>query len=149
MAEEKRVPWFVASALAVTYLQVFVWVHGFMRHLPHPHTYALLVIGIGWLILFAERRALELKESPQLHGGESFLGFAFILLGLLMGFSDPYIRIASFEAAGLVWLCQAFSRRHPLHYWIALTIFGLGGASVGLLEQFPGPWLPGDIPDVR
>src|SRR5262249_8676072 len=76
------------------------------------------------------------------HGGESFLGFAFILLGLLMGFSDPYIRIASFEAAGLVWLSQAFSRRHPLHYWIALTLFGLGGASVGLLEQFPGPWLP-------
>jgi hypothetical protein len=142
MAEEKRVPWFVACALAVTYLQVFVWVHGFMRHLPHPHTYALLVIGIGWLILFAERRALELKQSPQLHGGESFLGFAFILLGLLMGFSDPYIRIASFEAAGLVWLCQAFSRNHPLHYWIALTLFGLGGASVGLLEQFPGPWLP-------
>jgi hypothetical protein len=142
MAEEKRVPWFVASVLAVTYLQVFVWVHGFMRHLPHPHTYALLVIGIGWLILFAERRALELKESPQLHGGESFLGFAFILLGLLMGFSDPYIRIASFVAAGFVWLCQAFSRRHPLHYWIALTLFGLGGASIGLLDQFPGPWLP-------
>jgi hypothetical protein len=142
MAEENRVPWFVASVLAVTYLQVFVWVHGFMRHLPHPHTYALLVIGIGWLILFAERRALELKQSPQLHGGESFLGFAFILLGLLMGFSDPYIRIASFEVAGIVWLCQAFSRRHPLHYWIALTLFGLGGASVGLLEQFPGPWLP-------
>jgi hypothetical protein len=142
MAEEKRVPWFVASVLAVTYLQVFVWVHGFMRHMPHPHTYALLVIGVGWLILFAERRALELKQSPQLHGGESFLGFAFILLGLLMGFSDPYIRIASFVAAGVVWLCQAFSRRHPLHHWIALTLFGLGGASVGLLEQFPGPWLP-------
>jgi len=142
MAEEKRVPWFVASVLAVTYLQVFVWVHGFMRHLPHPHTYALLIIGIGWLILFAERRALELKQSPQLHGGESFLGFAFILLGLLMGFADPYIRIASFEAAGIVWLFQAFSRRHSLHYWIALTLFGLGGASVGLLQQFPGPWLP-------
>jgi hypothetical protein len=142
MAEEKRVPWFVASVLAVTFLQVFVWVHGFMRHLPHPHTYALLVIGIGWLILFAERRALELKQSPQLHGGESFLGFAFVLLGLLMGFSDPYIRIASFEAAGIVWLFQAFSRRHPLHYWIALTLFGLGGASIGLLQQFPGPWLP-------
>ena len=143
MAEERRVPWFVASVLAVTYLQVFVWVHAFMRHLPQPHTYALLIIGIGWLILFAERGALELKQSPQLHGGESFLGFAFILLGLLMGFADPYIRIACFEVAGIVWLFQAFSRRHPLHYWIALTLFGLGGASVGLLEQFPGPWLPG------
>src|SRR5438034_601318 len=47
MAEEKRVPWFVAGALAVTYLQVFVWVHGFMRHLPQAHTYALLVIFMG------------------------------------------------------------------------------------------------------
>src|SRR4029077_14287774 len=93
MAEEKRVPWFVASALAVTFLQVFVWGHGFMRHLPHAHTYALLIIMIGWVILYSERRALELRESPQLHGGESFLGFGFLLLGLLMGFTEPSIRI--------------------------------------------------------
>ena len=53
---------FVAGALAFTFLQVFVWVHGFMRHLPHAHTYALLVIGTGWLVLFAERRALQLRS---------------------------------------------------------------------------------------
>jgi len=53
-----------------------------MRHLPQAHTYALLVILIGWLVLYAERRALQLQDSPKLHGGESFLGFAFILLGL-------------------------------------------------------------------
>src|SRR5207249_1481742 len=75
-------------------------------------------------------------------GGESFLGFAFILLGLLMGFGDSIMRILAFVAAGGVWMYQALSRRHPLHYWIALTLFGLGGASVGLLKDFPGVWLP-------
>jgi len=159
MAEEKRVPWFVAGALAITFLQVFVWVHGFMRHLPHAHTYALLVIGTGWLVLFAERRALQLRaaalssspdegdragasEVSSSHGGESFLGFALILLGLLMGFNEPLIRIACFVGAGGAWMYQAILRRHPLHYWIALTLWGLAVASVGLLPQFPGPWLP-------
>ena len=141
MAEEKRVPWFVAGALAITFLQVFIWVHGFMRHLPQAPTYALMVILIGWLILYAERRALQLKDSPQLHGGESFLGFGLILLGLLMGFSEPTVRIVSFLTAGSVWMYQGW-RRHPLHNWIALTLLGLGGVSVGLLPQYPGPWLP-------
>jgi hypothetical protein len=144
MAEEKRVPWFAATVLAGTFLQVFVWVHGFMRHLPQAPTYALLVILAGWLVLYSERRALELQASPQLHGGESFLGFALVLLGLLMGFSDPVMRVASFATAGLVWLYQGLSRRHPLHYWIALTLWVLAGASVGLLPQYPEPgaWLP-------
>jgi hypothetical protein len=142
MAEEKRVPWFVAGALAITFLEVFIWVHGFMRHLPQAPTYALMVILTGWLILYSERRALQLKESPQLHGGESFLGFGMILLGLLMGFSEPIVRIASFLTAGSVWMYQGLWRRHPLHDWIALTLLGLGGALVGLLPQYPGPWLP-------
>lgn len=142
MAEEKRVPWFVAGALAITFVEVFIWVHGFMRHLPQAPTYALMVILTGWLILYAERRALQLKESPQLHGGESFLGFGMILLGLLMGFSEPRVRIASFLTAGSVWMYQGLWRRHPLHDWIALTLLALGGAAVGLLPQYPGPWLP-------
>jgi hypothetical protein len=142
MAEEKRVPWFVAGALAVTFLQVFVWAHGFLRHLPQPATYALLVILTGWLILHAERRALELKQCPQLHGGESFLGFGAILLGLLMGFSNPTVRILAFLLAGAVWLYQGRARRHPLHDWIGLTLLGLGGAAVGLLPSYPGTWLP-------
>jgi len=142
MAAEKRVPWFVAAALAITFLQVFVWVHGFMRHVPHAHTYALLIILTGWLILYSERRALELRQSPTMHGGESFLGFAFVLLGLLMGFTEPTIRIVSFAAAGVVWIYQGLSRREPLHYWIALTLLALAVASIGLLPQYPGPWLP-------
>jgi len=75
-----------------------------MRHLPQASTYALMVILIGWLILYSERRALELKESLQLHGGESFLGFAMVLLGLLMGFTEPTVRIASLFLAGSVWM---------------------------------------------
>jgi len=142
MAEEKRVPWFAATALAVTFVQVFVWVHGFMRHVPQAPTYALLVILAGWLVLYSERRALELKASLQLHGGESFLGFALVLLGLLMGFTQPAIRIVSFATAGSVWLYQGLWRRHPLHYWIALTLWVLAGASVGLLPRYPGAWLP-------
>jgi hypothetical protein len=142
MAEERRVPWFVGGVLAITFLQVFIWVHGFMRHVPQAHTYALLVIFTGWLILHSERRALELLQSPQLHGGESFLGFALLLLGVIMGFGQPSVRIASFVAAGGVWMYQAMSRRHPLHYWIALTLWAVGVASVGLLPRYPGPWLP-------
>src|SRR5262249_52805688 len=42
MAEERRIPWFVGSVLAVTFLETFVWVHGFMRHVPQAHTYAIL-----------------------------------------------------------------------------------------------------------
>jgi len=142
MAEEKRVPWFVAGALAVTFLQVFIWAHGYLRHLPQPATYALLVILTGWLVLYAERRALQLKACPQLHGSESFLGFGAVLLGLLMGFSNPTVRILAFLLAGAVWLYQGLARRNALHYWIALTLLGLGGASVGLLPGYPGPWLP-------
>jgi hypothetical protein len=117
-------------------------VHGFMRHVPQPHTYALMIIATGWLILFAERRGLALRNSPQLHGGESFLGFALLLLGLLMAFTEPTMRILCFLAAGSVWMYQALPRKHPLHYWIALTLLGLGGASIGLLPHYPGPWLP-------
>src|SRR5438034_8931041 len=65
-----------------------------------------------------------------------------ILLGLLMGFNDPAIRILSFMTAGAVWMYQAFSRRQSLDYWIALTLWALGVASVGLLRQYPGEWLP-------
>jgi len=142
MADDKRVPWFVAGALAITFAEVFIWVHGFMRHLPQATTYALMVVLTGWLVLHAERRALQLKENPQLHGGESFLGFGLILLGLLMGFGDPLTRIAVFLTAGAVWMFQGLRRRHPLHDWIALTLMGLGIAAVGLHPRYPGPWLP-------
>jgi len=142
LADQKMAPWFFGAALSVTFLQVFAWVHGSMRLLPSVHAYALMVILTGWLVLYVERRALELRGESEVHGAESFLGFALILLGVLMGSGQAHIRIWSFLLAGVVWLYQALSRRQPLHYWIALTFLVLGGASVGLLESFPGEWRP-------
>ncbi len=142
LAEEKRVPWFVGATLALTYVQVFAWVHGYMQHLPEVATYAPAVILTGWLVLFAEGVSLRLKQTPRQHGAESFLGFALILLGLLMGAAQPQVRILGFVLAGAVWLWQALRREHPLHYWIALTLFVLGGASVTLLDAFPATWRP-------
>ena len=137
LAEEKRVPWFVGATLALTYLQVFAWVHAYMRHVPEVHTYAPGVILAGWLVLFAEGASLRLCQTPRQHGAESFLGFALILLGLLMGAAQPLARILVFVLAGAVWLWQALRREHPLHYWTALTLLVLGGASVTLLDSFP------------
>src|SRR5947208_15299194 len=59
-----------------------------------------------------------------------------------MGFTERTIRIVSCAAAGVVWIYQGLSRREPLHYWIALTLLALAVASIGLLPQYPGPWLP-------
>ena len=51
MALERRVPWFVGAALVITYLEVFTWVHGSLRLLPRPTTYAPLVILILSVLL--------------------------------------------------------------------------------------------------
>ena len=142
MAEEQRVPWFVGGSLVVTFLQVFVWVHVSLRHVPHIATYAPMVILTGGLVLMAERRAAELREQSDKYRGESFVGFALVLMGVLMGATQPYVRILAFVLAGIVWLNQSRSRREPLHDWIGLTLLTLGGASVGVLDRFPGPRLP-------
>src|SRR5262249_20118804 len=73
MAEERRVPWFVGGTLAVTYLEVFAWVHGSMRHWPRPATYAGLMVLAGGLVLLVERRFLALRDGAGRHGAESFL----------------------------------------------------------------------------
>jgi hypothetical protein len=141
MARERRVPWFVGATLAATYLEVFVLVHGSLRHLPGAATYSALVILTGGLVLLAERRFLELREDRR-HGAESFLGFAIILFGVLMGAGEPHTRILAFTLAGVVWLSQARARAEALHYWLGTILLLLGGGSVGLLPAFPGPWLP-------
>jgi len=137
LAKEKRVVWFFGATLAVTFLQVFAWVHGSLHYLPKVQTYAPMVVLTGWLLLFTERRTLELRGEAEKHGAESFLGFAFILLGVLMGIGHQHLRIVTLVLAGLVWLYQSLPRRQPLHYWIGLTFLVLGGASVGLLRGFP------------
>jgi len=143
LAREKRVPWFVGGTLAAAFLQVFGWVHFQLGQLPHVSTYALLVILVGWLVLFVERRAIELREDGERLGGESFLGYALVLMGVLMGSTHEQVRVAVFALAGVVWLYQAVRRRHELQHWIGLTLLSLSGASVALLTGFPrDPWLP-------
>ncbi|MBI2192315.1 MAG: hypothetical protein HYU36_10055 [Planctomycetes bacterium] len=143
LVEEKTVPWFFGATLVATFIQVFAWVHATLRDFPRPSAYAAMTILTGWLVLFVERRGLELRDDKEAHGAESFLGFAFVICGVLMGASDPLMRLLVFALSGTVWLYQAAARRHPLHFWIGLTLLALAGASVGLLEGFPGPWLPG------
>ena len=140
---DRRVPWFVGGTLVLTYLEVFAWVHGGIHWMPPAHVYAALVVLAGGLVLYAERRFLELRPEPGGHRAESFLGFAVLLLGVLMGADDPYTRILSLALAGAVWLYQASYRTEALHYWIAMVLLVLAGAAVGLLDAFPGPWLPG------
>lgn len=143
MAREGRVPWFVGGTLTVTFLQVLLWVHADLRHVPHVATYAPMLVAAGGLILLAEQRAQQLSGRSEHHRGESFLGFAVILLGVLMGASHAWIRIPSFVLAGVCWLIAGAGRRAALHDWIGLTLIALGGASVGALPDFPRAWLPG------
>ncbi len=142
LAQERIVPWFVGVTLGVTFLQVFVWVHGFIHHLPRVYTYAPLVILAGWLILFVERRVAELQSQSEMHQLESFLGFAFILLGVMMSVTEPAMRTLSFTLAGAVWIYQSIARRHALHYWIGLTFLSLGVASIATWNGFPELWIP-------
>jgi len=142
LARDRRVVWFFGATLAVTFVQVFAWVHGYLKHLPHVYTYAPMVVLTGGLVLYMERRILEFRQEAERHGAESFLGFAFILLGVLMGLNDPWLRIATFVLAGGTWIAGTVSRKHPLHAWIGLTLAVIGGASVGLIPGFPPPWMP-------
>jgi hypothetical protein len=142
VAQERRVPWFFGATLFLTYVGSFVWVHAWIERLPRPFTYAALVILAGGLVLHVERRFLSLRTEGARATGESFLGFAFILLGLLMGMGDPHVRILCFSLAGLVWLYQAVPRADVMQYVVGLTLLCLSGGSVGLLEGFPSSALP-------
>ncbi len=136
LARDRRVTVFVAASLALTFLEVFVLVHGRGVVRPPLHAYAALPIVFGGLVLLVERRFLVLRGGRV--GAESFLGYSLLLLGILMGAGDARMRVVAFVLAGLVWLLQARPRGEPLHHWIGLVLVLLGGASLGLLPDFPG-----------
>jgi hypothetical protein len=142
MAKDQRVPWFFGGTLIVTFVQVMLWVHGYMKHAPDVSTYAAMVILSGGLVLFVERRAQDLSDSPASYRGESFMGFALVLMGVLMGVSQPYVRILVFLLAGAIWLTHGRANRETLQDWIGLTLVTLGGASIGVLDAFPREFLP-------
>jgi hypothetical protein len=138
---ERRVPWFALAALGVTYLEVFAWVYGSLRSFPPPHMYAVVTVLAGALVLFVERRFLLLASEAGPQAAESFLGYAIVLLGILMGAGEPYVRIAALGVAGVVWLQQSASRADARQYWIAVSLLVLASASLGLLPAFPAEWL--------
>ena len=141
LAGDRRIAWFFGSTLTITLFEVFAWIHIWIRDMPVLHTYAPLVILGGGLVLMVERRILELRGG-MLYSTESFLGFALLLLGLLLSMTGPYVRILSFLLAGGIWLYQGLPRKNIVDFWIALTLLALGGAAVGLAPRFPGPLLP-------
>ncbi|MEQ1917557.1 MAG: hypothetical protein ABL955_00030 [Elusimicrobiota bacterium] len=140
LSEEGRVPWFLGVTLATTYIQVFLWVHGYLRHLPPAYAYSCLVVVAGGLVLFAEQ--CSRGQDAKVYGKDSFIGYALILLGLFMGASHPEVRTLSLALAGAIWMAQAVFRRELLHAWIAFTLIALSGGSAGLWDAFPRPRLP-------
>lgn len=142
LAKENRVPWFFGLTLGITFVQVFAWVHSYLGHIPQVHTYAPMIVLAGGLVLFTERHALELSGTPKEHRVESFFGYAFILLGVIMGATHELVRILTFGLASIAWIYQASPRRQALHFWIGLSLVVMAGASVGLLEAYPKAWLP-------
>ena len=141
MAAEKRVPWFFGLTLGVTFLQVFAWVHGLAGVLPDVYTYAPMLVLAGGLVLYLERKGLELRGESQVHEVESFLGFALVLLGIVMASGHDIARIVALLFAGAIWIHQAAKRDQDVHRWIGLTMLFLGGASVGMHASFPKEWL--------
>jgi hypothetical protein len=142
LSEEGRVPWFVGVTLASTYIQVFLWVHGYLRYLPPVYAYSCLVVVAGGLVLFAEQCSRGQGEGAKIYGKDSFIGYATILLGLFMGASQPEVRTLSLALSGAIWMAQAVFRRELLHAWIAFTLLALSGGSVGLWDSFPRARLP-------
>ncbi|MDX2109393.1 MAG: hypothetical protein SFY80_04040 [Verrucomicrobiota bacterium] len=137
MITNRRVLWFFLGTLAMTFVQVFVLLHWSMKHLPPASTYALMVLLTGGLILFLERCYIDINTNTSSPREESFLGFACLLLGLLMAWASPPLRIIALLLAGSIWLYQAGQRRGVIHQWIGLTLLMLGVAATGLLDGFP------------
>ncbi len=137
LLETKVVPWFFGITMVATTAQVAVWRHFHLGISAHPRDYALAAILIGATLLRWERRAGELRNNGAAYGGESFLGYAALLLGILMAAGHEGLRVVALLLAGAIWLVQAPRRPGVVHYWIGATLCLLGGAAVGLLDAFP------------
>ncbi|MGB0581311.1 MAG: hypothetical protein ACPGVU_16555, partial [Limisphaerales bacterium] len=141
IAEAKLLPWFFGGTLAVTYLQSFAWAHGMAETAPLARTYSVMVVVLGWLVLFVERRNIELFDRGKTYRAESFIGFALIFLGILLSAADPALRIVTFFLGGCIWMYQSAARQEAVHHWIALTLLVMGGASIATLDGFPREYM--------
>ncbi len=136
----KRVSWFFGVALFGTFLQVFLWVHGFLALEPDPALYAFMVLGAGVLVLDLER-TLHRGDRGLVQQAESFLGYALVILAILMGSGQEILRGLVLAGAGLAWMRHGNERR-VVHAWIGLMLISLAVASLALLAAFPRGWEP-------
>ncbi len=134
---EQRVPAFFCATLGLVLLEAFVCVHYALRIVPSATVYAMLLILVGHEVFGWEARLGRLRASDREYNGESFVGYALVVAGLVMSVSDPVLRIATFVLAGCVWLAQARRRPGMQQYWIGMVLVLLGGAAIGMLDAFP------------
>lgn len=126
---------FVGLSLLFTYVQVQLWVFGYLRVLPEPSLYALLFVIAGYLVLLLEK---ELTAERAHRKEASFIGFSLLGLGMLLSLGAPYVRVLAFSAAGFVWLKDTWrAERTVVGHWIGLTLVTIGAANVALLAGFP------------
>ena len=137
MIIDRLIPWFVGGVLVLTYVEVFAWVHWILHIVPQARHYAMLVVLAGGLIMLIEREYHRKFSGDVPYLPESFIGYAAIVIGILMGFGDQYVRIAVLVLAGALWLYQATLRKGEVHHWVGLTILAMGGAAIGTLDAFP------------
>ena len=137
MLASKHVPWFFGITMAATTVQVAAWRHFHLRAVPQPQDYALATILAGALLLRWERRVVQIRNNGVAYGGESFLGYAALLAGILLSATHEWLRLAALFLAGVIWLVQAPRRPGVVHYWAGLTLCLLGGAACGMLSVFP------------
>jgi hypothetical protein len=139
MLRERFIPWFFGISLTITFLEVFAWVHWSSEVIPTPAHYSIMLILTAGLIFYIEKHLARLRKTEQSYGGETFVAYACLSLGLLMGMTSPEVRVASLLLAGILWIYQASLRpgKGNIHNGIGLCLLMLGAAAVGLLEGFP------------
>lgn len=137
LLEARLVRWFFGITMVATVVQVSLWRHFHLHITPRPQDYALAAILAGATLLRWERRACALRDTGAVYGGESFLGYAALFLGILMAAGNEWLRIVALLLVGAIWLVQAPRRPGVVHYWIGTTLCVLGGAAVGMLDAFP------------
>lgn len=139
---DRHVPWFLGATLILTYLEVLAWVYGSLRLLPRPVFYSPLVVLAGGLILHIESKVQEVQGLPKLFGRESFLGFAFLLAGVMMSMSDPEMRMLVLWLTAAIWVAHSWAKAHPAQDAIGMILISIACASGAFLENFPMARLP-------
>ncbi|MCC6809859.1 MAG: hypothetical protein IT381_20695 [Deltaproteobacteria bacterium] len=148
---DKTLVLFMGLSLLFTYAQTQLWVFGYLHVLPEAHLYALLFALAGYLVLSLERELVAFaadaadvtgEDAKRDHKKEaSFVGYGLLGFAVLLSLGDPYMRIATLCAVGLVWLADAWKKPTPIGHWIGLTALALGFGCLVLVDGFPRPFV--------